>query len=165
MKRNKVIIAIITLLIIIGIIFSVNTINKNIDTDKQIVDAKFNIEKINADFSNEKNRSNKINILKTIQKDSALNNSTLDDESIKNDYSESIKSMQLYFTIDYDNTLFSNSIYSEDKATIVKQIADLNTLLDTIKSEKDVVLNEVKFEEYSVKINEAIKNNTVKFKQ
>ena len=71
--------------------------------------------------------------------------------------------MRQYFINEYDKSLKDNSVLSEDKYSLTMQINNLNTLINTIKSEKDTVLNkENLFIEYQTKINEIVKADTIK---
>ena len=160
MTKKKVIITILTLTITIGGIFSVYAINKNINTNKEITATTLNIKKVYTNFNKEQDRANKINDLKTMVL--ALNNNKLKSEIIVKDYNEKIKNMKQYFTNDYDKNLKDNLVNSEDKDVLTTQTNNLNTLLNTIKSEKDIVLNHNQFQNYQVKINEIVKTNTVK---
>jgi len=159
MIKKKVIITILTLSITIGGIFSVYAINKNINNNKEITATALNIKKVYTKFNIEQDRSNKINDLKTMVL--ALNNNKLKSEIIVKDYNEKIKNMKQYFTNDYDKKLGNNSFKSGNKDILVQQVTNLNALLHIVKSERDVVLDNInEYTNYEKKINEIVKNDT-----
>ena len=159
MTKKKIAITILTLVIAIGGISSVYAINKNINTNKEITATTLNIKKVYTNFNKEQDRANKINDLKTMVL--ALNNNKLKSEIIVKDYNEKIKNMKQYFTNDYDKNLDDNSFKSGNKDILVQQVTNLNALLNTVKSERDVVLDNITdYTNYENKINGIVKKDT-----
>lgn len=161
MTKKKIIITIVTLMGLILCTFSAYAINKNISIEKQLKATAENIDKSYDIFSSEKDRSKKIADLKSMVL--KFNNDKSNNEGIEKHYSEKIKNMKLYFTNDYNKNLNLLSINSGTKSTLESQVVKLNSLLNTVKSERNVVLsNSGAYADYQSKINLAIKNSKVK---
>lgn len=153
LKKKKIIIIVIICLAVAavaGTVFGVKAYNDYI-TQQQIEERIKSIDDTYSDFEAETDRSKKLEILSDFIKNKP---STADEisievlNSVEPKYDEFIKKMQKFFTDDYDKVIKDNSISSDnltkmnDKKEIQNYIDKLNSLKETIESEKSTVFYE-----------------------
>ncbi|MDD5795345.1 MAG: hypothetical protein PUD24_00215 [Oscillospiraceae bacterium] len=153
MKKKKIIIIVIICLAVAavaGTVFGVKAYNDYI-TQQQIEERIKSIDDTYSDFETETDRSKKLEILSDFIKNKP---STADEisievlNSVEPKYDEFIKKMQNFFTDDYDKVIKDNSISSDnltkmnDKKKIQNYIDKLNSLKETMESEKSTVFYE-----------------------
>ena len=150
MKKKRIIIIVVICLAVaavVGTVFGVKAYN-DYTTQQQIEERIKSIDDTYADFDAETDRSKKLKILSDFIKNKP---STADEisvavlNSVEPKYDEIIKKMQKFFTDDYDKTIKDNTIGSDslekmnEKKKIQDYIDKLNSLKETIESEKSVV--------------------------
>lgn len=160
-KKEKVITicGIITLVIISIIGF--NYYQKQ-EKQKKINSYITELKKTEKAFSVSENREDKINVLKSLLKESEkYKQSDNSIDEVSKEYATTISSMQQYFKEKYNKTLQDNKLGKIDKISDKKLLnsnkEDLIILLKNIQNEKEFILTKDEFKKYENNINELIK--------
>ena len=158
-KKKTILFIAIALLVVIGCILAIIFINKSKEK-KQIEDANNSISSTVENFNTTTDRNQKLNILSElkIEYESYLESETTSD--IVSKYEAEIANMTNYFTTDYDTIIVENTLdisSVDDISKIEEATANLEALLETIKNESSIVLNdENSLSTYETTINDLI---------
>lgn len=173
MKNKKKKITIITVIvIIIAIALSVFGVKAYLDKKEQEYIESY-IASINEEFNQFEavdDRTEKLNMLKTeIDKYENYKNTEDSKEEIVNAYDEKVALMKQYFVTDYESKITNNTIAEIEKINDKKQINSskkaLTDLLELIKTESQLTLNQEDFESYQTSINDLVKSYDSRLKE
>ncbi len=158
-KKKIILFIAIALLFVIGCILAIIFIN-NTKEKKQIEDTNNSITSTVEEFNATTDRNQKLNILSDFKTEYKSYLETKTTSDIVSKYETEIANMTSYFISDYDTTIANNTLdisSVDDISKIEESKANLETLLDTITTEYDIVLNdENKLSTYKTTINDLI---------
>ena len=157
MSKKKIIFVIVFIVLIVGG-FAGYQVYENHVKEEKIASEKTIINKRYKAFNKEKDRTKKLEDLKSIIKESNKYSKSKDSYSeVKKEYNSKIKQMRKYFIEGYDKSIADNTLIDVDNIGDKTQLNtakdNLNAVLTSIKDEIETVSTKEEVAKYEEKIN------------
>lgn len=157
MSKKKIIFVIVFIVLIVGG-FAGYQVYENHVKEEKIAGEKITINKFYKAFNREKDRTKKLEDLKSIIKESNKYSKSKDSYSeVKKEYNSKIKQMRKYFIEGYDKSIADNTLTDVDNIGDKTQLNtakdNLNAVLTSIKDEIETVSTKEEVAKYEEKIN------------